>query len=113
MNAARRHIRLAGMNQVRHSIVMMRGNSKGFSIVEPSIIVTIILITAAIVIPNFARSRVAASQASAVGLLRTLNTAEFTYASTYGKGYSATLGYWGSPPPASRPIQTMQGLVTL
>jgi type II secretory pathway pseudopilin PulG len=57
--------------------------------------VPLILIMAAIAIPNLLRSRVAANQASAVGSLRTINTAEITYAATYNKGYSprlATLG---------------------
>jgi type IV pilus assembly protein PilA len=72
---------------------------KGFSLIELLIVVAIILIIAAIAIPNFLRSRAAANQASAVGSLRTLNTAEATYSSTFGNGYSATLGYLG--PPAS------------
>jgi len=77
----------------------MKNKPDGFSLIELLIVVAIILIIAAIAIPNFMRSRIAANQASAVGSLRTLNTAEFTYASTYNKGFSATLGYLG--PPAS------------
>jgi type IV pilus assembly protein PilA len=77
----------------------VRTETRGFSLVELLIVVTIILIIAAIAIPNFPRSRVAANQASAVGSLRTLITAEFTYASTYKTGFSATLGHLG--PPAS------------
>jgi prepilin-type N-terminal cleavage/methylation domain-containing protein len=56
---------------------------KGFSLIELLIVVAIILIIAAIAIPNLLRSRIAANEASAVGSLRTINTAEVTFASTY------------------------------
>jgi type IV pilus assembly protein PilA len=56
---------------------------KGFSLIELLIVVAIILIIAAIAIPNLLRSRIAANEASAVGSLRSINTAEVTYASTY------------------------------
>ena len=56
---------------------------KGFSLIELLIVVAIILIIAAIAIPNLLRSRIAANEASAVGSTRTINTAEVTYASTY------------------------------
>src|SRR3974390_2971448 len=47
---------------------------KGFSLIELLIVVAIILIIAAIAIPNLLRSKIAANQASAVASLRTLNT---------------------------------------
>jgi prepilin-type N-terminal cleavage/methylation domain-containing protein len=56
---------------------------KGFSLIELLIVVAIILIIAAIAIPNLLRSRIAANEASAVGSMRTINTAEITYASSY------------------------------
>ena len=56
---------------------------KGFSLIELLIVVAIILIIAAIAIPNLLRSRIAANEASAVGSLRTINTGEVTYSSTY------------------------------
>jgi type IV pilus assembly protein PilA len=56
---------------------------KGFSLIELLIVVAIILIIAAIAIPNLLRSRMAANEASAVGSLRTINTSEVTYAATY------------------------------
>src|SRR5574337_1708975 len=79
----------------------MRTESSGFSLIELLIVVAIILIIAAIAIPNFLRSRVAANQASAVESLRALSTAEFTYSSTYNAGYTPTLGYLGPPPSGS------------
>jgi prepilin-type N-terminal cleavage/methylation domain-containing protein len=66
---------------------------KGFSLIELLIVVAIILIIAAIAIPNLLRSRIAANEASAVGSVRTINTAETTYNSTYPTaGYTGTIG---------------------
>jgi len=64
--------------------------------------VTTILVVAAIAIPNLLRSRMAANEASAVGSLRTINTAQVTYGVAYPKrGYAPDLGRLG-PNPADR-----------
>src|SRR5580704_15329222 len=69
---------------------------KGFSLIELLIVVAIILIIAAIAIPNLLRSKMAANESSAVGSLRTINTAEVTYANAYPTvGYSTTLTQLG------------------
>jgi len=69
----------------------MRKNSTGFSLIELLIVVAIILIIAAIAIPDLLKSRQAAQQASAVASLRALNTADVTYAATFTTGYSQDL----------------------
>jgi len=71
---------------------------KGFSLIELLIVVAIILIIAAIAIPNLLRARMAANESSAVSSIRTINTAEVTYNSTYPSvGYAAGLVNLGGP----------------
>ena len=74
---------------------------KGFSLIELLIVVAIILIIAAIAIPNLMRARMSANESSAAGSIRTINTAEVSYFSTYPTvGYTAlgSLGMGSSSP---------------
>ncbi len=71
-------------------------NQKGFSLIELLVVVSIILIIAAIAIPNLLQARVAANEVSAVASLRTINTAMITYYSTYpAVGFAPTLAALG------------------
>ena len=75
----------------------MRKLQLGFSLIELLIVVAIILIIAAIAIPNLLRSRMAANESSAAGSLRTVNTAEVVYATTYpSTGFAALASLGGS-----------------
>jgi type IV pilus assembly protein PilA len=65
---------------------------KGFSLIELLIVVAIILIIAAIAIPNLLRARMAANESAAASSIRTLNTAQVSYITAYPTtGYAATL----------------------
>ena len=77
---------------------------KGFSLIELLIVVAIILVIAAIAIPNLMRSRLAANEASAVSSIRTINTAEVTFNSTFGVGYGTLAAL--STPLAGCPVAT-------
>jgi type IV pilus assembly protein PilA len=77
----------------------MRGRKQnGFSLIELLIVVAIILIIAAIAIPNLLAGKMAANEASAVQSLRTIQSAETAFATTYPSvGYSSSLASLGGP----------------
>src|SRR5262245_63697457 len=58
--------------------------SKGFSLIELLIVVAIILIIAAIAIPNLLRARRSANEGSATASMRTIGSGELLYRSTNG-----------------------------
>jgi type IV pilus assembly protein PilA len=65
---------------------------KGFSLIELLIVVAIILIIAAIAIPNLLRAKISANESSAVGSVRNIITAEISYSTTFPQaGYAAAL----------------------
>ncbi len=69
----------------------MRRN-RGFSLIELLIVVAIILVIAAMAIPSYLHARMAANESSAVAALRTLNTAQVTYNSSYPTvGFASSL----------------------
>jgi prepilin-type N-terminal cleavage/methylation domain-containing protein len=74
----------------------MKRRQKGFSLIELLIVVAIILIIAAIAIPNLIAARMSANEASAVQSLRAIQSAETAYATNYPDvGYSTTLAQLG------------------
>jgi type IV pilus assembly protein PilA len=80
----------------------MRRSAKGFSLVELLIVVAIILVIAAIAIPNLLQARIAANEASAVGSLSAIKSAEVTYYTAYPQvGYAANMNALGGPSPCA------------
>lgn len=75
----------------------------GFSLIELMIVVAIILIIAAIAVPNYLRARILANEAAAAQHLRTINTAEIAYSSTYGIGFAPLANLGGPVPCAASP----------
>ncbi len=66
-------------------------SNKGFSLIELLVVVAVILVIAAIAIPNFLRSKLRANEASSVQSLRNISTAELIYATTYSIQFSTNL----------------------
>jgi prepilin-type N-terminal cleavage/methylation domain-containing protein len=76
--------------------------SRGFSLIELLIVVAIILIIAAIAIPNLLRARIAANEASAANSIRKIATSEVAYATAYPtQGYAPALTNLGGAVPCS------------
>lgn len=89
---------------------------EGFSLIELLIVVAIILIIAAIAIPNLLRARISAYESSAAGSIRTVNTAQVSFQSAYPTvGYSSSMGALGPPAatgcPATGPVATNACLI--
>ncbi len=80
---------------------------KGFSLIELLIVVAIILIIAAIAIPNLLRARMAANEASAAASIRTINTAEVTYQTNFPTtGFALAIANLGGASPCTAVIAT-------
>ena len=89
---------------------------RGFSLIDLLIVVAIILIIAAIAIPNLLRARISSNESSAAQAVRTVNTAQVSYESTYpGTGYANSLAALGPTAstgcPASGPVATNACLI--
>ena len=76
---------------------------RGFTLIELLVVVTIILIIAAIAIPNLIRAKISANEASAVAAVRSIHSAQQIYSREYPTlGYADDLAKLG-PPPAGVP----------
>src|SRR3954462_12804326 len=75
--------------------IKTKGIQQGFSLIELLIVVSIILVIAAIAIPGLLKARIAANQASAVESMRTILTAESSYQTSFGN-FSPTILALGS-----------------
>jgi type IV pilus assembly protein PilA len=97
---------MSGKRPTRGSFV-----SRGFSLVELLIVVAVMLVIAAIAIPNFLHARAAAYEASAVASLRNITTADTAYSTTYGAGYASTLAALGPAPAGGAVSVANAGLI--
>lgn len=87
-------------------------NQKGFSLIELLLVVAIILIIAAMAIPNLIRSKITANEASAVSAVRTITTAQTTYSVTYPTvGFADSLTKLAHPAPGVAPSPNAAGLI--
>lgn len=94
--------------------MLLRASSdreRGFSLIELLVVAGIMLILAAIVVPNMTRARVVSNEASAVNTLRILYLAEIQYSTAYNGSYSENLNVLGPPPSGQTAAYTAAGLV--
>ena len=95
-------------------VSLLRSNGRrprnGFSLLELQIVITVILILAALAIPRLMRARAAANTAAAAATVRTIQAAEVLYSVTYNRGFSPSLKSLGGRP-GGTPSADSAGLI--
>ncbi len=96
----------------RTSPIRKSATNAGFSLIELLIVIAIILIIAAIAIPNLLRARIAANESSAAASVRSIATAEVSYNAAYPSlGYAAALANLGALPAGCTPSSATACLI--
>lgn len=103
---------LNSMTRLHQKKNLNKNRYRGFTLIELLIVVAIILIIAAIAIPNLTRSKISANEASAVASLHAIGTAQTSYSTTYPQvGYANKLSQLG-PAPDGKPTVTAANLLS-
>jgi len=98
------------VESIKEPTARHRSNA-GFSLIELLVVVAVILIIAAIAIPNYVQSKMRANEASAVQSLRNIVTAELVYSTTYGIGFTNGAGLAKLSGSGVAPDQNNAGLI--
>jgi type IV pilus assembly protein PilA len=85
------------MREITSNPTKPEASTRGFSLIELLIVIAIILVIAAIAIPNYLRARMSANEAAAASYVRTITTASVVYNSTYDNGFPPSLAALGPP----------------
>ena len=88
-----------------------RPKPRGFSLIELLIVITIILIIAAIAMPKLTSARMFAYEMAGIRTLHTVNTAQTQYFSTYGR-YAVSLTELGPPTGGAATTASAADLIT-
>jgi type II secretory pathway pseudopilin PulG len=87
---------------VTNSKALRNGDAEGFALIDLIFVCGIIGLLCSIALPRFLLAKQAAGSASAIGSMRTISSAQLTYALTCGNGfYAPRLTVLGTPPPGS------------